>query len=65
MELLFLLLLGGFAALWASNRELKRRLDLVEQRLTGGAPAPLAPSEPEVPYTVTYARAGAAEAADQ
>ena len=36
----------------------------VEQRLTGGAPAPLAPSEPEVPYTVTYARAGAAEAPD-
>lgn len=55
MELLFLLLLGGFAALWASNRELKRRLDLIEQRLVGAnRPAiEAAAAEPAVPYTVT------------
>lgn len=61
VELLVLLLLGGFVALWASNRELKRRLDLIEQRLAGYASTPLLSSEPEVPYTVTYARTGAAE----
>lgn len=66
MELLFLLLLGGLVALWASNRELKRRLDLVEQRLAGATPDPLPAAEPEIPYTVTYARAAepAADAMD-
>ncbi|MGQ0660437.1 DUF2339 domain-containing protein [Sphingosinicella sp.] len=54
LALLFLLLLGGFAAVWASNRELKRRLDLVEQRLAGDAPTS-APTEPAVPYSVTFA----------
>lgn len=59
MELLVLLLLGGVIALWSSNRTLKRRLDLIEQRLASDLRPRLngpEPSEAEVPYTVTYAR---------
>ncbi len=58
MALLFLLLLGGFVLLWVSNRELKRRLDLVERRLAGehSPAAALDPAGPPVPYAVTYAR---------
>ena len=37
--LLFLLMVGGFAAVWASNRELKRRLDMLETRLDRSPPA--------------------------
>jgi uncharacterized membrane protein len=61
LALLFLLLLGGFAALWASNRELKRRLDLIERRLAGHATVAPPTPEPEVPYTVTYARTSVME----
>jgi len=70
MGFLLLLVIGGLFALWISNRNLKLRLDHLEQRLEGGltiehvAPAPaLEPvaeppprTEPEVPFTVGYTR---------
>ncbi|MGE3396740.1 MAG: DUF2339 domain-containing protein, partial [Sphingomonas sp.] len=72
LELFFLLVLGGFAAIWASNRELKRRIGLIEQRL-GVSSMPFAGAEEpasETPPTVVdrrpaeeriAAQAGAAE----
>jgi hypothetical protein len=54
--LLFLLMLGGFAAVWASNRELKRRIGLLEQRLGSAPPPAAAATEPEASFTVTYQR---------
>ena len=56
-------------ALWISNRNLKQRIDILEQGLQGGlvierapaaaaeeAQAPPSPAEPEVPFTVGYTR---------
>ena len=66
MVLLWLILLGGLFALWVSNRDLKRRLEQLEQRLDGDGlviergPAP--PAAPEVPFTVGYTPVPAAPA---
>ena len=69
MELLLLILIGGLFALWVSNRDLKRRLDMLEQRLDHAAfeaspvaAEPWAPAQapplptPEVPFTVAHTR---------
>src|SRR5688572_15321743 len=58
--LLLLILFGGVFALWVSNRDLKRRLDLLEERLderdpvVRRAPTATPPAEATVPYTVGY-----------
>ncbi|MDQ8755952.1 DUF2339 domain-containing protein [Sphingosinicella sp. LHD-64] len=56
MELLVLLLALGVFALWVSNRNLKTRLDWLEQRLDDGSltPPPAPADEPKAAFTVGY-----------
>ena len=51
MELIILILLGGTFALWVSNQNLKRRMDLAEQRLAAldGGTARLSPEPAYAP----------------